>query len=152
VAVGSQPVFPSVITSTRPTKPCRLRQVPFSLLSHGSCPISDRREEAERYWFLLLRKFCFWFSERRRAEALPGPGESTATEPPTNSADEPPFPTTFVRLGSLTPLLVVMSFDWANALLFRLGGSTPVARGRDGGQRSHSRESRTGSNRIMNTC
>jgi uncharacterized iron-regulated membrane protein len=31
---------------------------------------------------------------------------------------------------------VVMSFDWANALLFRLSGSTPAASGRRGGDRS----------------
>jgi uncharacterized iron-regulated membrane protein len=30
---------------------------------------------------------------------------------------------------------VVMSFDWANTLLFRMTGSTPAARGRDGGER-----------------
>jgi uncharacterized iron-regulated membrane protein len=40
---------------------------------------------------------------------------------------------------------VVMSFDWANALLFRLTGSTPAAAGREGGnRRSHGRNSGTG--------
>jgi uncharacterized iron-regulated membrane protein len=40
---------------------------------------------------------------------------------------------------------VVMSFDWANALLFRMTGSTPAARGRDGSERHpRGRESRTG--------
>jgi len=39
---------------------------------------------------------------------------------------------------------VVMSFDWANALLFRLTGSSVAASGRDGGERRpHARESRT---------
>ncbi len=40
---------------------------------------------------------------------------------------------------------VVMSFNWANALLFRLAGSTPAVNGREGGaQRPHGRESGTG--------
>jgi hypothetical protein len=38
-----------------------------------------------------------------------------------------------------------MSYDWANALLFRLTGSTPSASGREGGERRpHGRESGTG--------
>jgi uncharacterized iron-regulated membrane protein len=40
---------------------------------------------------------------------------------------------------------VVMSFDWANALLFRWTGSTPAASGREGGaRRPHDRNSGTG--------
>ncbi|MBV9227147.1 MAG: PepSY domain-containing protein [Acidobacteriaceae bacterium] len=39
---------------------------------------------------------------------------------------------------------VVMSFDWANALLFRLTGSTPAASGRDRAGRPHGRASGTG--------
>ncbi len=40
---------------------------------------------------------------------------------------------------------VVMSFDWANTLLFRLSGSTPPGFGRDGGERrSHSSEMQAG--------
>lgn len=38
---------------------------------------------------------------------------------------------------------VVMSFDWANALLFRLSGSTPPARARGGDVRSQGRDSGT---------
>lgn len=40
---------------------------------------------------------------------------------------------------------VVMSFNWANALLFRLSGSTPAVAGRDGGDtRPRARQSGTG--------